>query len=115
MRHLSSLVESRPIRGRIPDQALLVSGAGSGVDHAQAARASDGSYAWVYLPTGNSVTADMTKLAGPRVNASWYSPRDGTRTAIGQSGNSGTRTFDPPGAAGSGDDWVLLLDSMTGG
>ena len=101
-----------PIPGRVPDQTLLPSGTG-GIDHAQATRASDGSYAWVYIPTGDAVTVDMTKLAGPRVSASRYSPRDGGKTAIGQYGISGTRTFDPPGATGSGDDWVLLLESTT--
>ncbi len=111
MQFLRSLLESKPILGRIPDQGLLASNPGTGLDHVQATRASNGSYAWIYVPTGGAVAINMGRLAGPAVKASWYSPRDGSYTTIGQANASGTQTFDAPGAIASGNDWVLVLES----
>jgi hypothetical protein len=113
MRHLRSLLESRPITGRIPDQTMLAFNPipGANLDRIQATRAADGSYGWVYIPNGGVTSVNMTKLAGPNVNASWYSPRDGAYRPIGQYLNTGFRNFDAPGATANGNDWVLVLDS----
>jgi hypothetical protein len=108
MQHVRTLIESRPLLLRIPDQDLIVGDPGEGIDHVQATRASDGSYAFVYLPTGKPVTVRLSKLAG-EVRASWFDPREGTAQEAGVYPNSSDRTFTPP-ASGRGNDWVLVLD-----
>ena len=110
LRHLRTLVESRPMLSRVPDQSLIVSDPGGGIRHVQATRASDGTYAWIYLPTGGSVVVNLERLADPGT-ASWFDPRTGQSTPIGEFANRGTREFDAPGEVASGNDWVLVLDT----
>jgi hypothetical protein len=97
---------------RVPDQSIIASDPGRGIHHVQATRASDGAYAWIYLPTGGSVVADLERLAGPGT-VSWFDPRTGQSTRIGEFVNRGTRKFDAPGEVTSGNDWVLVLDVDT--
>src|SRR5262249_10536286 len=52
MQYLRTLVESQPLLGRIPDQSIIASSPGTGDDHVEATRGSNGSYAWVYIPSG---------------------------------------------------------------
>jgi hypothetical protein len=53
----------------------------------------------------------MSRISGAKVKASWFDPRTGTYTAIGDYSNNGTQVFDPPGTAAIGNDWVLVLDA----
>lgn len=122
MRHLRALVESRPISGRMPDQALIVGDAGdyAGLSMVRATRAADGGFAFVYFPNENITTnLDLSRLSGTVLNAWWYNPRDGlTYDGAGQpaavpfasfSTTSVAESFDPPGV-GTEQDWVLVLD-----
>src|SRR2546428_707193 len=59
MQHLRHLIESRPYLARIPDQTLLASDAGKDGDHVQATRASDGSYAFIYIPSGKPISVHL--------------------------------------------------------
>lgn len=111
MRHVRTLMESRSALIRIPDQSIVTSDLGTGRSHVRATRASDGSYALVYIPDGRAVTVDTSKISGT-VQASWFDPRNGVFIAIGQFANSGTQSFDAPGATQTGNDWVLVLDSL---
>jgi hypothetical protein len=104
-RHLS-----RPLLNRIPDQSLLASPADTGIHHVRATRASDGGYAMIYVPTGGTVALKMDKIAGSGVKASWFDPRTGRITHIGNFPARGTREFDAPGPTEPGNDWVLVLD-----
>ncbi len=121
MQHLRSLIESRPMPNRIPDQSLIVSGQGDlgkGPSYCAATRASDGSYAMVYSTMGQPFTVELSNLSGTRLHAYWYSPRDG-HCYDSQQGQSDrpmeidkTRTrqeFTPP-TSGQNQDWVLILD-----
>jgi len=103
------LFESRPWYAMVPDQEVIAGGQGSGENHVQAARASDGSYAFVYIPSGQPVVIDMRKLSGQAVNAYWYDPRNGASELFGHFPGTGTRRFTPP-SRGAGKDWVLVLD-----
>ena len=121
MQHLRRLIESRPMQTRIPDPSLLVSEAGSlgsTPTYCAATRASDGSYAMVYSTMGKPFTVNLARLSGGRVNAWWYSPRDGrcydersqastTPFTVVDAGRR--REFTPP-TSGLGQDWVLVLD-----
>ncbi len=69
MRHLRALIESRPMLARVPDQSLLISPEGSGGDHTRATRADNGSYAFVYSPSGGPVTLDLATLSGTMLKA----------------------------------------------
>jgi hypothetical protein len=113
MRHLRTLLESRSHFVRIPDQSVLVSAAGSGPDHVRATRASDNSYVLVYIPNGRPVTVNVKSIRGDVVEASWFDPRTGAFSAIGQFCNAGIQGFDPPGNTRTGNDWVLILDAVS--
>jgi hypothetical protein len=109
---LKRLMLSRPFLDRIPDQSLVVGDTLGGTNHIQATRASDGSYAFVYTAGGKSVRVDLAKISGPAVTASWFNPRTGETTTVGNFGRkrSRTRTLAPPT---TGTDWVLILDDAS--
>lgn len=118
MQHARALLESRPFLTRIPDDDVLVTNAiptampGTGRYHFCATRDSRGSYAMVYAPVGRAFKVRMDKIAGAKVKAWWFNPRDGEAAAIGTFENSGERTFTPP-EDGEMLDWVLVLDDAT--
>ena len=64
----------------------------------------------VYAPIGRKFSVRMDKVAGPKVIAWWFNPRNGTATRIGTFDSTGTREFNPPDS-GEMLDWVLVLDS----
>ncbi|HET6569664.1 MAG TPA: putative collagen-binding domain-containing protein, partial [Rhodothermales bacterium] len=88
---------------------------GSEASAMRASRSSEGRYLMAYTPTGMNVTVNLDKLSGDRARAWWFSPRTGHATAISTFGSSGARTFDPPGDAGRGNDWVLVVDDAAQG
>jgi hypothetical protein len=107
MQFARALLESRPFLTRVPDQALLTSDPGTGTDHVQATRDTDGSYALVYVPSGKPVGIALEHLSAQTLAAAWYDPRTGAAQSIGAFPGRGTRTFTPPSG---GPDWVLVLD-----
>lgn len=120
MQHARRLLESRPFLSRVPDQDLIASGQGDGGDHVQATRDRDGSYAFVYIPTGKSVTIDLERLSGDSLAAWWFDPRDGTAQRAETLPRRGSREFTPPakgealdGSTSDGADWVLVLDDAS--
>jgi hypothetical protein len=114
------LIESRPLMSRVPDDSLLVPSQyptlipGAGTRRFVATRDANGSYAMVYAPVGRSFQVRMNKIAGPRVTAWWFNPRDGGVDVIGEFENQGVRTFTPP-TPGELLDWVLVLDDAAKG
>lgn len=114
MQHLRALIESRPILDRIADQTLLASDPSAGGKHIQAARASDGSYAFVYVPASRAFSIHMDKIAGSKARAWWFNPRNGVATDLGEFAHSGAvvQEFTPPDA-GENVDWVLVVDDAS--
>jgi hypothetical protein len=110
VRYAKRLMLRRDPLLRAPDQSLLASDAGTGSEHIRAARAADGSYAYLYLPTLRPVRVRMDKLAGRTMQAHWYDPRTGAWTPIGEFRATGEREFIPP--ASNTQDWVLVLESV---
>lgn len=112
MQHLRSLIESRPMSSRVPDQSMIVSATGTDLgdspDKIVATRSENNDWALVYLTQGGDVTVDMTKISGPQISAQWYDPRDGSLADIGVYDNSGTEQFTAP-SSGEDNDWVLVL------
>ena len=117
MRLVRSLLESRPILTRVPDQSLVVAGESAAAEHVWSTRGDD--YALLYvIPTLKPITVRLGKISGDRVAGWWYDPREGTHIAIGTFPNTGDKEFTPPPApadAGRGHDWVLVLDDAAQG
>ncbi|MCF7974161.1 MAG: glycoside hydrolase family 140 protein [Phycisphaerae bacterium] len=121
MQHLRSLIESRPMENRVPDEQILISGRGDlrqGPSYCAAARASDGCYAMVYSTMGEPFALNLSALSGDRLHGWWYSPRDGqcygndrqqTRRPFELAKTQGQHEFTPP-TSGLNQDWVLVLD-----
>ncbi len=109
MGFLRLLVESRPILQSIPDQALIATGQGEKGEYITALRATDGSYAMVYLPVGKAVTVHTNNLKGKTLVAWWFDPRKGKAKKIGSFDKQADMTFTPP-QTGVEKDWVLVID-----
>ncbi len=79
MTHLRSLLSQISWWLLEPDVegTLLAKGAGPKKARSVAARASDRSFAVLYLPASRAVTVDLSQLAGPKVAARWYDPGTG--------------------------------------
>jgi len=110
LNHLRSLLESRPWWKLLPDVNNIVAVEGRGTfatnDYAVTALADDGSYALSYLPSRRTLTIDLSKLSGERVVASWFNPRTGEATRLGEFTDKRRRAFETPADG----DWVLVLD-----
>jgi hypothetical protein len=104
------LFEERPWYKLTPDQSILASDPGDGPFRLVAARANDGSFAIAYTPRGETFSIHLDKLAGAKVNARWYDPREGKWREIGEFDAKGMREFAPP-SKGAADDWSLVLDA----
>jgi hypothetical protein len=107
MQFARALLASRPYLTRIPDQALITSEVGIGTHHVQATRDTDGSYAFIYVPSGKPVGVALEHLSATTLAASWYDPRIGISHRIGEFPGKGMHTFSPPSG---GPDWILVLD-----
>ena len=111
------LIESRPMLTRIPDDSVIVtdrvatSVPGAGTRHFAATRDEAGTYAMVYAPVGRAFKVRMNKIAGAKVKAWWFNPRDGKATSSEEFSNSGDREFISPNP-GEDVDWVLVLDDV---
>ncbi|CAN5142357.1 glycoside hydrolase family 140 protein [soil metagenome] len=109
MTHVRTLIESRPMLDRIPDQSLITD-EGSIFTRIQATRGND--YAFIYCATGRPINVNLEKISGDKVKASWYDPRLGTTKEIGVFDNKGSEIFNPP-SLGAHHDWVLILDDAS--
>lgn len=107
MIYLKKLMLSRPYYERVPDPSL-VTDQGTKYDYLVATRGKE--YAFIYTYTGRIFSVNPAVLGSRRLQASWYNPRDGSSTTIGNFSGKDTLTFDPPGSPRPGNDWVLILD-----
>ncbi|WP_346857843.1 glycoside hydrolase family 140 protein [uncultured Draconibacterium sp.] len=110
MHFLKDLILSKPYFDRVPDQSLIADGQGEKYDYQVATRGND--FALIYTYNGREMKISMGKISGEKVTASWFNPRNGEITEIGEYENNGTQNFDPPGEIEDGNDWVLVLDSV---
>jgi hypothetical protein len=110
MQYVAKLIKSRPYFERIYD-STLVTDQGKRYNYIAATR--DKSYAFFYTFNGRPFSVNMGKITGKKVRASWYNPRNGSVTAIGNFNNTGIIKFIPPGNIHDSNDWVLILDDST--
>lgn len=111
MVYLKKLLLSRPYFDRVPDQSLVAGSQGEKYDYIAATRGSG--YAYLYDYTGRPFSVNMGKIGGASVQASWYNPRNGSTVRLGTIANRGVQAFKPPGEQKEGNDWVLVLESIT--
>jgi len=114
MRYVRRLFESLPFTKLVPDVRIILNGSSSGSARIRAARASDGSFAIVYSPRGESFTLDKSIIKGDRQREVWYDPRYGTSYVFKEQDGFGIQTFTPP-TSGRGNDWVLVLEDIAAG
>jgi hypothetical protein len=110
MKYLKDLMLSRSYFDRVPDQSLIAGQNGLKYERLIATRGRD--YVMVYTYTGRDINLKMGTIDADQVKASWFNPRDGKITVIGQVANTGTHLFDPPAEKANGNDWVLVLDKI---
>lgn len=115
MQHVKELMLSRPYFSRIPDQSLIVGPTGQGVEHVNATRDKDGSYAMIYAPQGQTITVDLSKISGLKAIAWWYDPRTGAAAKVGSNFSTTARMVFTPPTSGAENDWVLVLDDESKG
>ncbi|MEH6306877.1 glycoside hydrolase family 140 protein [Olivibacter sp. CPCC 100613] len=109
MRYLKELVLSKSFLDRVPDQSLLAEN-GEKYDYKVATRGKD--YALIYTYNGGTVKVNPSKIATGKLKASWFDPRKGVYTEIGEVSPTDGQTFEAPGEAKEGNDWVLVLEAI---
>jgi hypothetical protein len=114
MGFLRRLIESLPFSKLLPDNRLILNGTTTGLARIRAARSSDGSFAIVYTPRGESFTLDKSVVKGNRQREFWYDPRYGVSYVFKEQDSAGIQTFNPP-TSGRGSDWVLVLEDLAAG
>jgi hypothetical protein len=108
MVYIKKLMLEFPYLERVPDQSLIAN-QGEKYDYQVATRGKN--YALIYTYTGRKILVNMGKIAGSKVTATWYNPRNGQKTKIGTFDNKGVKEFQPSGKKEDGNDWVLILTS----
>jgi hypothetical protein len=109
MAHLRHLIERHPCGPRSRACDLVISSDTDNSTHREATRADDGSYAYVYVPTNQTILVDMRRIPAKEVVASWYDPRTGGVSFIGHYHTCGVYHFTSPTP---GPDWVLMLEAL---
>jgi len=112
MGYFRGLFEARPFWRLRPAQELVEGRNAPGPDHVRAALATDGSFAVLYLPTGEDVTVKTEGIAGPRIRAWWFNPRQNASQLIGTFSKKSRHTFSPT-SSGRNNDWVLVIDDAS--
>ncbi len=110
--YLRRLIESRPMRQRIPDSAIIAEGQGLKGQHMEAFRGADNSYAMIYLPVGKKIGVNTSFMREDRIIAWWFNPKDASVQRIGELPRTAVMQFTPP-VTGFENDWVLVLDDAT--
>jgi hypothetical protein len=113
MKYLKNLMLSRPYFERVPDQSLIAGKNGTRYDYVIATRGKE--YLFAYTYAGRPFRIKLGVIAGSKVRAWWFDPRDGSAREIGVFDNQGDQEFVPPGMPAPGNDWVLVLDNRDAG
>jgi len=107
MTYVRSLMLSRPQKGRIPYQELLIDNPEQGAR--MRACLGDG-YAFIYTPYGMPIKIKLSALSWSDYSCWWYDPRTGAASSIDSKIGSKSHSFAPPGRPYRGNDWILVID-----
>lgn len=108
------LFESRPFTKLRPAQSMIKDGPSYGGAKIRAARAEDGSFAFIYSPRGERFTVDKSLIKGRRTREIWFDPRYGNVYVIHTADTAGIQTYTPP-TSGRGNDWILVIEDAEAG
>jgi hypothetical protein len=108
MLNLRRLMESRPVKGRVPFEGLVLN-PGDEYSHISALKG-DG-FMMIYTPLGNDIEIDGYRLPADSYNAWWFDPRSGKASFAGTFIKKSSLQFMAP-SRGPGFDWVLVLDEQ---
>lgn len=108
---LKKLILSKPYFERVPAQEILAGNNGEKYDYLAATRGKN--YAFIYSCNGRTISINPERSGWKKYKASWYNPRDGLYTPAGTFQTGDSSNFDPPGEVSAGNDWVLVLDSVS--
>lgn len=106
---LRRLFTSRAFQKLRPAPEFVLDGPRQGAAKIRAARAEDGSFAFVYSPCGEAFTVDRRQLTATRLKEIWFDPRYGSEHHIHTTDNGAMQTYTPP-TCGRGNDWLLILE-----
>ncbi|MBN2347340.1 MAG: glycoside hydrolase family 140 protein [Bacteroidales bacterium] len=109
MGYLKKLIESRPQFTRIPDQSVIIKGQGEKGEYITACRDSNGSYIFIYMPVGKTISVNTTSIKSGRVDCWWFNPKSGEIIPLGIKTRKEIMEF-TPFTLGIESDWVLVLD-----
>ncbi len=113
MRHLRTLIESKPYLTRIPDQALLKQGPKEEWRHIAVTSdrtpgQKNATFIMAYFPHNVEATFDTSALGKPKLRVAWFDPRTGETHTQDVRDNTGELKITPPGQLHP-IDWVLVL------
>ncbi|MES2830347.1 MAG: glycoside hydrolase family 140 protein [Bacteroidota bacterium] len=111
MGYVKKLMLSQSFLDRIPDQTLIAGNNPKTGEYCSATRAADGHYAFIYTPTGKSLSLNTKVLKGVALYSKWFNPRTGAFTSVKREVKKPEMTFNPPTSGGAANDWVLVLTS----
>jgi len=114
MQYVRRLFDSVPLEKLIPDQSIILNGPTTGGAKIRSARASDGSFAIIYSPFGESFTLSKSVVRAKKLKEFWYDPRYGTAYEIDEPERWGIQTYTPP-TSGRGHDWILVIEDAAAG
>ncbi len=114
MGHVRRLFESRPFHRLRPDPDLVLDAPDEPGATVRAARAVDGSFAFIYSAMGRPFSVDDSRIAGRRVRQIWYDPRYGVAHHVHTATTKAIQGFTPP-SSGPGHDWLLILEDEAAG
>jgi hypothetical protein len=110
MGYMRALFQSVPFKNLVPDQSIILNGPTSGGAKIRSARSSDGSFAIIYSPFGESFTLNKSIVKANKFREFWYDPRYGVSYEIDEPERWGIQTYTPP-TTGRGQDWVLVIEN----
>ncbi|MDB5018979.1 MAG: hypothetical protein JWQ28_106 [Pedobacter sp.] len=113
MGYVKKLILSKPVLDRIPDQGLIVGDNPKDSSYCSATRAANGSYAFIYTPTGKVLRIKTSTLKGRSLTMQWYNPRTGMYSKKENQVKKPEMLFVPTESA-QGLDWVLVLSAAFG-
>jgi hypothetical protein len=110
MKHLKEIFTMRPFEKLVSKQNLLIGANPDDRAHVRVAAASDNSFLMAYSSVGQAITLNLEQM-GEELNYWWFNPANGDIQKGESFTNPGEKKF-VPSDAGSGKDWLLVVDDL---